>query len=157
MKYFTQKLLNNDSTKSDYEWEVVCQKYYNSLKNLIDVKISKDFFEFYKSNDAFHDFVILNIEYTNSKADIDSTNKLILTTFHNGKNYNIVYNKVDKFEYGIKYTDNLKYVAMRKNGIDVILYDEILDQNNLMLSHELLLVSGGIMKVYCSEIYIKTQ
>lgn len=146
MQYFKLDLWQDINSESeaerqaaDMQWDENIKKYAKRFNKLLH-RLPKSVYNFYKTS-SLHDFKLEDIQITHElkKYKYFVHVKIVLT---NGvSKWELKYRNVKKIE--MKYND-----AQFDRGFDDLGYEEILDVDEKILSHEMLFASGTVILVY---------
>lgn len=144
------KFLDIESLSLDDE-NIACDLFENSLKEYdkyfetIKHRFSKSFLRLYFNNQGFHDWFVINVS-------IESDNNKISNVFvdikdmHAKKYIRVKYHGVNKFQQSFNAEHFEKY------SWDTYGYDEFIEHDNNLLSHEVFFPSGSFYKIYFKSI-----
>ncbi|MBE4910083.1 hypothetical protein IMZ08_18770 [Bacillus luteolus] len=141
----------------DDNWDIIGYKeYFKSIIHLFDNITS----EFILTN-SFHDGTIKHLELINHVDEEieDPTSIRMMVRHYDESFYEIIWSKVRRFyfDYDITrsvYTNSNEIVSNSMCGINEWGYDEILETEDHMLSHEIVLCSKTRIIIICKEIQI---
>ena len=147
---------------SDENWDVLgYRKYLETIQHLFDTYTSE--FILYKS---FHDGYIKHLDLVNhfdenSEEEIEDPTSIRMIVMHSdGSLYEVVWSKVRRFFFDYDITRNVysnldEIVANGMRGIDEWGYDEILETDDKLISHEIDLFSQTKIFIICKGVQIK--
>lgn len=131
-------------------------KEYNILFNKVKCRLSKKFLKIYEKEDNFHDYKLKGISIIQGKYGFTNPIRISLVIYNEINTWQLDYTKIEKISIDYNKVDDIPsrtkefYV-----GFDDFSYDEVLEVNDKILSHEILFASGTILLIHFNKIFIK--
>ena len=155
MKYFTTELwagINGASqaerNAANAQWDANIEAYrarFNTILPRLPKKVAQ-----LLQGHSFHDFNLVNIDVVEKIRGYKKNISLLLLVTNNESVYKISYRDIRKLS--INYED-----TFMQRGFDDWGYEEILDVDEQLLSHEILFASGATIWVHFPDKNIKIE
>lgn len=159
MRYFTDELWEGINSQlrvqrdmAEKQWEENVNIYAEIFEKLKS-RLSKKFLNIYTKENEFHDYTLKNIEVIHGPYGYKDPVKVIITIYNEDYEWEIIY--INIYKISLEY-NRINYNTRRqfKYGFDDYKYDEFLEINEKILSHEILFGSGATFLVQFEKISI---
>lgn len=161
MKYFKAELWRgyNSDNKEEFEeakmqWDKN-NKEYAQIFEKVKERLPKGFLKIYMREHGFHDFHLKNFQVIHANEGFKNPISVSLKVDDGENTWNIMYKGVTKVQ--INYEDEKakgNNIRRFQNGFDDYGYDEFLEVDENILSHEILFASDATILVHFRHISI---
>jgi hypothetical protein len=162
MKYFKTELwkgfnsdIKEEVENSKAQWDEN-NKEYEQIFEVVKRRLPKTFLSIYMKERGFHDYKLRNFQVIHEMQGFKNPISVVIEIENGEKKWHVVYKEVTRVEIDYKddYTDESDKRRLQY-GFDDYGYDEFLEVNDKILSHEILFASDANILVHFKKISIK--
>ena len=162
MKYFKAELWSgyNSDIEEIFEeakkqWEIN-NKEYAKIFEIVKQRLPKAFLKIYMREHGFHDYHLRNFQVIHEKEGFRNPIEVSIKIENGEKAWNIMYKGVTKVQINYE-AEQVNEIRKRRfqRGFDDFGYDEFIEVDDNIISHEILFASNATILVYFKHISIK--